>query len=119
VTVSVTSPVSVAAGVSFSVNGSANLLNGGPINNVPAAITFTLSGAPGCTFNRAPAIVNNSGLAMGVSIVASRRWTVTCATPGDHQFTLNVSIAPTGMYAGSDPDPSNNSGSGSDTTTVP
>jgi len=116
--VTASSPTTATPGVSFDVMGNANIVNGGPTNNVPARITLTLSSSPACTHNASPVAINHSGMPLNTNVFASRRWTVTCNVTGPVTFTLNVSVAATGAFAGGDPDLSNNSGVSTDSTAL-
>ena len=97
----------------------AGLHNNGPDGPVSVDTTLTLNLPPDCTItNGTTAVVPNRSAPASVAVSVSRAWNVTCLQTGAHQFTLDTSVVISPGQAFSDPNPSNNSGSGSGSTQV-
>ena len=111
-------PDTALPGESFVVRVSASLRNLGPANSVLVDTTFTFS-APGCAATpSAPVIVEDTSLPENVGVSIGRSWLVSCAQAGTATFTADVNVAIDAFQAISDPDTSNNDGSGNDSTSV-
>ena len=105
-------------GESFDVRVSASLRNLGPANAVLVDTTFTFS-APGCSaVPSALFIAEDTNLPENVGVSIGRVWLVTCTEAGTYTFTTDVSVVIDASQAISDPDTSNNDGSGNDSTIV-
>ena len=105
-------------GESFEVRVSASLRNLGPANAVLVDTTFTFS-APGCSaVPSAPLTVQDTNLPENVGVSIGRIWLVSCAQAGTYTFTTDVSVVIDASQAITDPDTSNNEGSGNDSTIV-
>ena len=116
--VSVRGPDSALPGESFIVRVTASLRNLGPASAVLVDTTFTFS-APGCEVTPfAPVIVEDTNLPQDVGVSIGRGWLVTCAQAGTATSTADVDIVIDASQAITDPDTTNNSGTGSDSTIV-
>ena len=119
VDVTVTAPDDAFVGDEFLVLVGASLLNLGPADTVLVDTTFALSPASSCAVSPAgPVTVEDSSLPLGVSVYISRAWLVTCLEPGSVTFTADVVVAIDSAQSEADPDSSNNTGSGDDTTQI-
>lgn len=117
--VSVTAPASATRLVAFLVTGSASLHDNGPLATVLADVTFTLNLPPDCTASSSTtARVLNRTLNMSVPVAVSRSWNVTCTQGGFHQFIVDASVSFSAGQTASDPNTTNNAGSGTGTTQV-
>jgi hypothetical protein len=116
--VSVRAPDTALPGESFVVRVSASLRNLGPANSVLVDTTFTFS-APGCAATpSSPVTVQDTSLPENVGVSIARSWLVSCAQAGTPTLTADVNVAIDASQAISDPDTSNNDGSGNDSTIV-
>jgi len=116
--VSVRAPDTALPGESFDVRVTASLRNLGPADYVLVDTTFTFS-APGCTATpSAPVTVEDTSLPENVGVSIGRFWLVSCAQAGSPTFTVDVNVVIDASQAISDPDTSNNDGSGNDSTIV-
>ena len=116
--VSVSAENTALPGDSFEVSVRASLRNLGPANAVLVDTTFTFS-APGCSaVPSAPFIAQDTNLPENVGVSIGRIWLVTCTEAGNYTFTADVSVVIDASQAISDPDTSNNDGSGNDSTIV-
>jgi len=105
--------------VSFEVRVSASLRNLGPANSVLVDTTFTFSAPPGCSaVPSALFTAEDTNLPENVGVSIGRIWLVTCAQAGTYTFTTDVSVVIDASQPISDPDTSNNDGSGNDSTSV-
>ena len=116
--VSVSAENTALPGDSFEVSVRASLRNLGPANAVLVDTTFTFS-APGCSaVPSAPFVAQDTNLPENVGVSIGRIWLVTCTEAGNYTFTADVNVVIDASQAISDPDTSNNDGSGSDSTIV-
>ena len=93
--------------------------NNGPDGPVNVDTTFTLHLPPDCTTpNLTTVVVLNRSTAVSVGVSVSRAWNVTCMQAGAHQFNIDASVAISAGQAFTDPNTTNNSGSGSGATLV-
>jgi len=105
-------------GESFEVRVSASLRNLGPANSVLVDTTFTFS-APGCSaVPSVPVTAQDTNLPENVGVSIGRSWLVTCDLAGTYTFTTDVNVVIDASQAITDPDTSNNDGSGNDSTIV-
>jgi hypothetical protein len=119
VTTTVNSPDNAVAEVKFTVSGSAELRNQGPVAGVIADVTFALSMPEDCTASTSTTVtVQNTSLAINTNVYIFPRWSVTCAQPGSDLFTLTANVVIDPSQAVVDPDPSNDTGAASDTTAI-
>src|SRR3989304_397285 len=110
--VSVSAENTALPGDSFEVSVRASLRNLGPANAVLVDTTFTFS-APGCSaVPSAPFIAQDTNLPENVGVSIGRIWLVTCTEAGNYTFTADVNVVIDASQAISDPDTSNNDGSG-------
>ncbi len=117
--VTVSAPDNALVGEEFLVLVGASLLNIGPADPVLVDTTFALSTAPNCLVSPAgPVSVEDTSMPVGVSVYISRAWWVTCLDPGSATLTAEVAVAIDSAQSAADPDPSNNTGSGDDTTQI-
>ena len=115
----VTAPATAIRGGAFLVTGNADLHNNGPDGPVNVDVTFTIQLPADCTASSATTVVvPNRTLSMSVPVAVGRSWNVTCLLSGDHQFIIDASAAITLGQTLTDPNPANNSGSGSASTPV-
>jgi len=105
--------------VPFLLTAGVSVHNNGPDGDVIVDTTFNLALPGDCTATSGTtAVVTNRSAPMSVPVFVSRAWNVACAQAGPHQFTVDASVAISAGQALSDPNPANNSGSGSGTTQV-
>jgi hypothetical protein len=118
--VTVAAPAGAEAGVSFDVTVDASLHNNGPLGPVDAALTVDLNLPTDCTASVTPTIQSPVQLATSTDTpIATATWTVSCTDPSDHVFAADVSaVVDEEVVHVIDPDSSNNSDSGEDTTAV-
>jgi hypothetical protein len=117
--VTVTPSQTATAGVAFLVAGMVGLHNNGPDGPVNVDTTLTIHLPADCTItNGATALVPNRSAPVSVGISVSRAWNVTCALPGAHQFTIDASVVISVGQTLTDPNPANNSNSGSGSAQV-
>ena len=115
----VSAPVNAPAGEQFLVTVGASLLNVGPADAVLIDTTFVLSPTSDCVVSPAgPVTVEDTSMPVGVNVYISRAWWVTCLDPGSATLAANVVVAIDPSESEVDPDPSNNAGSGDDTTQI-
>ena len=116
--VSVRAPDSALPGESFIVRVTASLRNLGPASAVLVDTTFTFS-VPGCdAIPSLPVTVQDTDLPQNIGVSIGRSWLVSCAQAGTAASTVDVDIVIDASQAITDPDATNNSGSGSDSTIV-
>ena len=97
----------------------ASLLNVGPADTVLVDTTFELFPVSNCAVSPAgPITAEDSSLPLSVSVYISRAWWVTCLEPDIVTLTAEVVVAIDSSESEVDPDPSNNAGSGDDTTQI-
>jgi hypothetical protein len=116
--VTVSAPDSVLSGEDFLVLVMAGLRNDGPEGKVLVDTTFTFVSPPDCSVSpTTPVTVPDKSLEDSRVSIA-RSWLVSCTEAGPHTFTADVTVAldPTELVA--DPDTTNNSASGNDTTEI-
>ena len=114
-----TAPDTAPLGVSFEVGVRASLRNLGPANSVLVDTTITFSAPPGCSaVPSAPFTAEDTNLPENAGVSIGRIWLVTCTEAGTYTFTADVSVVIDASQAITDPDTSNNDGSGSDSTIV-
>ena len=114
-----TAPDTAPPDVSFEVGVRASLRNLGPANSVLVDTTITFSAPPGClAVPSAPFIAQDTNLPENVGVSIGRIWLVTCTEAGNYTFTADVNVVIDASQAITDPDTSNNDGSGSDSTIV-
>jgi len=117
--VTVGAPDTALPGESFEVHVRASLRNLGPANAVLVDTTFSFSAPAGCSaVPSAPFIAQDTNLPENVGVSIGRIWLVTCTEAGTYTFTTDVSVAIDASQAITDPDTSNNDGSGNDSTSV-
>jgi hypothetical protein len=117
--VSVRAPDGAAIGEEFVVRVSAGLRNFGPVDSVLVDTTFEFAAGPDCSISPVGSVVVEDAVLpedTGVSI--TRSWLVTCSQAGAADLTADVTVAIDPAETAVDPDPTNNSGSGSDTTQI-
>lgn len=113
------SPDSATAGAAFPVSGSANVKNLGPLVAVLADVTFVLSMPADCTATSPTTVTfQDKSLPVNTNVYIPPWWSVTCTQPGSHEFTLTASVAIDPSQAVTDPNPGNDTGAASDTTTI-
>lgn len=106
-------------GVGFQVRSGATLRNGGPAQAILADLTFNFTAPGDCTVTPgAMVVVQDTNLPLNVNTFVSRSWTATCSLAGPHVFDVTASAAPDPVQGGTDPNPADNSASGSGTTQV-
>jgi len=115
--VMVSSPANAVAGVAFILSADVRVRNNGPVMPVVVDTTFAPLLPAGCTATTGAITVQNTTLTGSAITTISRAWNVTC-TPGSQGFTVDGSTAIDPLQPVSDPNPANNSGSGSSNTTV-
>jgi len=116
--VMVSSPANAIAGVAFMISADVRVRNNGPVMPVVVDTTFSPLLPAGCTATTGAITVQNTTLTGSAITTISRAWNVTCASPGTQGFTVDGSTAIDPLQLVSDPNPANNSGSGSSNTTV-
>jgi len=92
--------------------------NDGPITPTVIDTTFTPALPVGCTATTGVVTVQNTSLIGNFITAISRAWNVTCTAAGSQGFTVNGTAAIDPLQPVSDPNPANNSGSGSTSTVV-
>ena len=96
-----------------------SLRNDGPAPSVVVDSTFSVAAPADCSVTpAAPVTVQNTVMPVNVGVSISRLWNVICTQAGPHSFTVDASVAIDPLQTVSDPDPSNNSGSGSASTQI-
>ncbi len=119
VSLGASSPASASAGVQFLVSASVGLHNNGPTANSLVDVTFTLVRPADCLVTpSAPVTVQNSSLPLSAPVSIGRVWGVTCSAPGDHTFTVGVSVVFDPSQALADPNTDNNTASATAATFV-
>ncbi len=118
VEVIVSSPANAIAGVAFVMSADVRVRNNGPVMPVVVDTTFAPVLPAGCTATTGAATVQNTTLTGTLITTISRAWNVTCTSTGSQGFTVNGSTAIDPLQPVSDPNPANNSGSGSSSTVV-
>ncbi len=117
--VTVTAPATATRGIAFLVTGSAALHNNGPDGPVNGDVTFTIHLPADCMASSlTTVVVLNRTLSMSVPVSLARSWNVTCTLASDHQFVIDAAVAISAGQVFSDPNPANNSGSGSGSTQI-
>ena len=116
--VTVSSPANAIAGVAFMMSADVSLRNNGPVVPVVVDTTFAPVLPTGCTATTGAITVQNTALTGNFITTISRAWNVTCTSPGSQGFTVNGSTAIDPLQPAADPNPANNSGSGSSSTVV-
>jgi len=117
--VTVTVPQTATVGVAFLLTAGVSVHNNGPDGDVNVDTTFNLALPGDCAVTTGTTgVALNRSAPMSVPVFVSRAWNVTCAQAGPHQFTVDASVAIGAGQALSDPNPANNGGTGSGTTTV-
>ncbi len=118
-TVSVRAPDSATVGTEFAVRTSVSLRNDGPVASVLVDTTTDFVAPADCSVSPAsPVTVEDTSLPIDVSVSVGRSWLVSCAQAGMHTFSADATVAIDPSQPVTDPDPSDNSGSGSDATDV-
>ncbi len=118
VEVAVSSPADAIAGVSFMMSADASVRNNGPVTPVVVDTTFVPVLPSGCTATTGAVTVQNTTLMGNLITTISRIWTVTCTIPGSKGFTVTGTALIDPLQPVSDPNPANNSGSGSSATII-
>ena len=119
VAVSVRAPDDALVGEEFAILVSVSLRNDGPADSVLVDTTFTVTSVNGCSATPAgPVTVEDTTLPEGIGVSIGRGWLVACSQPGTATFDVDVTVAIDPTETVTDPDLSNNSGAGSDTTQV-
>jgi hypothetical protein len=116
----VSSPPSAPAGAPFPVSGSVTVHNNGPTGPALGDVSATLSLAPGCTTaSPNPAVSAGNSLAVSTPLTVPVSWTVTCANPSNHNFSVTSSVAINPADTSHvDTTPANDTGSAGPTTTA-
>ena len=114
----VNSPVSAIARVPFVLFADANVRNNGPVTPVVVDTTFTPMLPAGCTATTGTITVPNTTLIGNLISTISVAWNVTCSVAGSQTFTVNATVAIDPLDPSADPNPANNSGSGSSVTVI-
>jgi len=114
----VNSPVNAIAGGAFVMSSSANVRNNGPVTPVVVDTTFVPVLPEGCTATTGVITVQNTTLIGNVISTISVAWNVTCNAAGPQTFTVNASATIDSLQPTTDPNPANNSASGSSNTLV-
>jgi len=116
--VTVSAPDSAPSGEEFAVRVMAGLRNDGPEGKVLVDTTFTFVSPPDCSVSPAIPVTVPDKWLEDSRVSIARSWLVSCTEAGPHTFTADVTVAldPTELVA--DPDPTNNSASGNDTTEI-
>lgn len=117
--VSVNAPDTAPVETQFPVSVGVSLGNDGPADAVLVDITLSLGAPPECAVSpAAPVTVEDRSLPRKVGVFLGVGWLVTCSQPGSFVFTADVTATIDPLETTSDPNPSNNGGSGDDTTHV-
>jgi hypothetical protein len=116
--VTVSSPANAIAGVAFMMSADVSLRNNGPVVPVVVDTTFAPVLPAGCTATTGAITVQNTALTGNFITTVSRAWNVTCTSSGSQGFTVNGSTAIDPLQPATDPNPANNSGTGSSSTVV-
>jgi hypothetical protein len=111
-------PATAVAGVKFTLTGGATLRNNGPTMPVLVDTTFSPVLPSGCTATTGVFTAQDTPLIGNLTTSISHAWSITCALPGTYQFTMNVSAVIDPLQLKTDPNPANNSGSGTATVQV-
>lgn len=118
VEVIVSSPANATIGIAFMMSADISVRNNGPVMPVVVDTTFAPVLPTGCTATTGAITVQNTALTGNFITTISRAWNVTCTSPGSQGFTVNGSTAIDPLQPAADPNPANNSGSGSSSTVV-
>ena len=119
VSVSVTAPAAAAPGVPFQVSATVSTHNNGPEPSAIVDVMFSLALPADCTATTATTTtVLGRTVPIGVPVSVNKTWNVTCMQAGRHQFPVTGTVMMTVGQSFGDPDPSNNSATGSGVTTV-
>ncbi len=117
--VRVESPDRTALGEAFDVFASAGLINNGPAETVLADTTFGFRAPGDCLASpEAPVTHQDTSLPRNVGVWITRGWQVTCDRAGGHDFTVNVTVAIDASESVTDPDPLDNTNSGTRRTEI-
>jgi hypothetical protein len=115
----VISPSNGTAGVPFMITAGSDIFNNGPVTPAIVDTRFTPVLPPSCSSTTGVRTIENTPLAAGMNVFVSRSWMVTCSAPGSHVFGFNVDITIDSSQVFADPNPANNSGSSSSSTSIP
>ena len=118
VEVIVSSPANATIGIAFMMSADISVRNNGPAMPVVVDTTFAPVLPAGCTATTGAITVQNTALSGNFITTISRAWNVTCTSPGSRGFTVNGSTTIDPLQPAADPNPANNSGSGSSSTVV-
>jgi hypothetical protein len=114
----VNAPANATAGIPFQVTGQVSVRNNGPQTPGVVDTTFTPSLPASCAATTGAITVQNTIIGVGSTMFISRSWMVTCTVPGPATFDIGVTSLLDAAMPVMDPDLSNNTGSGSDTTQI-
>ena len=118
--VSVNAPDTASVGERFAVFVGVSLINDGPADEVIVDTTVELAVPLGCSLSSSsPRTVEDTLLKKDQGVFVGIGWYVTCSQAGTFTLTANATanIDPA-LSNAIDPDSSNNTGSGSDTTDI-
>jgi hypothetical protein len=119
VNVSVSAPDTAPVETQFRIFVGVDVRNDGPADAVLADITLSLGAPPECAVSpAAPVTVEDTSLTRNVGVFVSVGWLVTCSQPGSFVLTADATATIDPLETTSDPNLSNNGGSGDDTTHV-
>ena len=114
----VNSPTNATVGMAFTLTAQVNIRNNGPTMAALVDTTFTPSLAPDCTATTGAITVQDAMIPNGSSVFMSRSWMVTCMTAGLQPFEMTVTSVLDPAVQAIDPNPSNNTAVGGDSTQV-
>ncbi|MCH7483653.1 MAG: hypothetical protein IIA90_00725, partial [Chloroflexi bacterium] len=116
--VSVTCDDPVDVNTAFNCTVENTVHNNGPFRTVNADVTESLSGPPDCTLTPAGSQTEQDvSLPVSVPVVVSKTWSVTCTDRSFHTFSGSSDVQIDQLHV-VDSDPTNNSGSATDTISV-
>ena len=111
-------PSTTTAGVQFALSAGVTVRNNGTASTVMADTTFTPTIPGDCLATPGAFVVQDRWFPVNTNVFISRSWSVTCANPGPHAFSMGVNVAIDSTQAFSDPNPANNNGAGGGSTQV-
>jgi hypothetical protein len=114
----VNAPTTATVGVPFQLTAQVNVTNDVPLMVAVVDTTFTPALATGCTATTGIVTIQNTIIPSGATVFLSRSWMVTCSTAGLKDFGMTITTALDPLLPAVDPDPSDNTASGSDNTQV-
>ncbi len=100
-------------GVPFLLIAGTDVRNNGPLSDTMGDVTMILTLPADCSTDTSPTmLVPGTDFPLNTGIFVTGGWNVTCLQAGPHNFGITASVAPSDVSV-TDPNPANNSASGS------